>query len=261
MTLAQDFKIAFLSADTPKALQVYGELTQSYDHVPPEQADVIVAIGGDGFMLRVQHQYMGQNIPVFGLNLGTVGFLMNPHNEQDKTDLRHRLQSATPHPLHPLKMTARTKSGEIHTAHAINEISLFRETRQAVKIEIIMDGKTRLNRLMCDGVLVATPAGSTAYNLSVGGPVIPFESNVLALTPISAFRPRRWRGALVNDTATLSFAMHETTKRPASIAADNAEFRDIAHVDIAIDRNTTYTILSDENWDLNERMMREQFEF
>lgn len=260
--LANGFKVAFLASKTPRAQQVYHQMVNTYDHVNPEQANIIVAIGGDGFMLKVQHMYMGQNIPVFGLNLGTIGFLMNPYyTDTDHTHLRDRLAKTISHPLNPLKMVVRTESGEEFSAHAINEISIFRESRQAVNVEIVLNNKPRLSRLMCDGVLVATPAGSTAYNLSVNGPVIPFESHVLALTPISAFRPRRWRGALVQDTSHITFNIYEYNKRPANVAADNYEVKHAVSVDIFKDFNTNYTILSDADLDLNERMLKEQFEF
>ena len=260
--LPDDFKIAFLASETAHAQKVYHQFVNTYDHVNPEQAHIIVAIGGDGFMLQVQHMYMGRNIPVFGLNLGTVGFLMNPYNpDTDHDHLRERLKQAITHPLNPLKMVVRTESGDEFSAHAINEVSIFRESRQAVKVEIILNDKPRISPLMCDGVLVATPAGSTAYNLSVNGPVIPFESQVLALTPISAFRPRRWGGALVADTSHITFNIYEYNKRPANVAADNYEVKHAVSVDVFKDFKTTYTIMSDADLDLNERMLKEQFEF
>ena len=255
--LPVDFTIAFLASDGERAQKALAILSERYDHVDADTADVVVALGGDGFMLQVQHRFMGQNKPIFGLNLGTVGFLMNTYNPDN---LRERLAQAKFHPINPLKMIATNEMGETFTAHAINEVSLFRETRQAAKIEILLDGKKRLETLMCDGVMLATPAGSTAYNLSVNGPIIPFNSQILALTPISAFRPRRWRGALVPKTSKVTFNIREREKRPTSAVADNYEVRNVISVDVYEDLETTYTILSDPDWDLDERILKEQFE-
>ena len=249
-------KIAFVAAETDLAQQALVALTKRYPHVTPDQADVIVAVGGDGTMLETLHRYMQRNVPIFGMNLGSVGFLMNRFDEEG---LIERLALARPAVLHPLLMEARRMNGEMHKALAINEVSLLRETRQTAKIRIIIDGRVRMDELFCDGVLVATPAGSTAYNLSAHGPIVPLGSPILALTPISAFRPRRWRGALLPHTAVVAFEVLESDKRPVSAVADNLEVRDVLKVDIAEDREISLTMLFDAGRSLEERVLAEQF--
>jgi len=232
-------------------------LRARYDCVEdPSTADVIVALGGDGFMLHTLRQFVGVGKPIYGMNRGTVGFLMNEFVTDELTD---RIASADQLTLHPLRMRATCQDGSVEEALAINEVSLFRETRQAATIDIRIDGVARLNGLVCDGVLLATPAGSTAYNLSAHGPIVPLGAEVLALTPISAFRPRRWRGALLPRSARVEFDVRDASKRPVSAVADSTEVRDVRHVEIVEDRNATATILFDPEHNLEERILKEQF--
>jgi len=229
-----------------------------YDWVPMKEADVIVALGGDGFMLQTLHMMLDQRrrIPVFGMNRGTVGFLMNGYSPDGLVD---RVASARSFTLHPLRMEARTISGQIIRSPAINEVSLLRETRQAAKIEISIDGRVRMSELACDGVMVATAAGSTAYNLSAHGPILPLTSQLLALTPISPFRPRRWRGALIPERSTVDFRVLEAAKRPVSAVADQVEVREVAHVRIASDKSIGLELLFDPEYALDDRIVMEQF--
>jgi len=226
-----------------------------YDDVGPEKADVIVALGGDGFMLQSLHAFTASGKPIYGLNLGSVGFLMNEYRIED---LQARLQAAEKAVIHPLKMQAYSPAGTTE-ARAFNEVSLLRETRQAAKIRILVDGKPRISELICDGVLVATPAGSTAYNLSAHGPILPIDAALLALTPISAFRPRRWRGAILPHRAKVRFEILENAKRPVSAVADDFEVRDVTAVDVAEDRSIAMTMLYDAGHNLDERILAEQF--
>lgn len=249
-------KIAFVSADTEPGNAARKRLEDRYPHVPPEEADLIVALGGDGFMLEMLHRYIDRHVPIYGMNRGSVGFLMNTFREHG---LIERLQKAQGVVLHPLRMRARLRNGEIVDALAINEVSLLRETRQAAKVRIRIDGKQRLEELICDGVLVSSPAGSTAYNLSAHGPIIPLGAGILALTPISAFRPRRWRGALLPHTAKVTFEIEEADKRPVSAVADYTEARDVAEVDVHEDRTIDLTLLFDPEHNLEERIIAEQF--
>ncbi len=221
----------------------------------PLDADVIVALGGDGFMLQTLHSFTGKGKPIYGMNLGSVGFLMNDYREDD---LVERLKAAEHAEIHPLKMTAHSPKG-VTQARAFNEVSLLRETRQAAKIRITVDGKPRISELICDGVLVSTPAGSTAYNLSAHGPILPIDAALLALTPISAFRPRRWRGALLPHRAKVRFEILESAKRPVSAVADDFEVRDVSAVDVAEDRSIAMTMLYDAGHNLDERILSEQF--
>jgi NAD+ kinase len=216
----------------------------------------VVALGGDGFMLETLHRNLGARRPIYGMNRGSVGFLMNDY---DETDLTTRIAGAEQAIIHPLSMTAIDSAGGEHRALAINDVSLLRSTRQAAKLRILIDGRVRMEELICDGALVATPAGSTAYNLSAHGPIIPLDAQVLALTPISAFRPRRWRGALLSHQACLSFEVLEAVKRPVSAVADNVEVRSVMRVDVVEDRNTSLAILFDAGRSLEERMLAEQF--
>lgn len=249
-------KIAFVSADTEAGNAGRKRLEDRYEHVPPEEADLIVALGGDGFMLEVLHRYIDRHVPIYGMNRGSVGFLMNAFREHG---LIERLRKAESVVLHPLRMHARLRDDTHIEALAINEVSLLRETRQTAKVRIRIDGKERLDELICDGVLVASPAGSTAYNLSAHGPIIPLGASILALTPISAFRPRRWRGALLPHTAKVTFEVLEADKRPVSAVADYTEARGVAEVDVCEDRSIDLTLLFDPEHNLEERIIAEQF--
>ena len=251
-------KIGFTASDSDEAQAAYDRLTRRYDHVPLEAADVIVALGGDGFMLHSLHRYMDLDKPIYGMNCGTVGFLMNNYSEDG---LLERLEEAEEAVVHPLRMRARTAKGEEIDALAINEVSLLRETRQTARIRISIDSQVRLEELICDGVLVATPAGSTAYNLSAHGPIIPIDANILALTPISAFRPRRWRGALLPHDAKVRFELLEPEKRPVSAVADTTEVRDVVDVHVEEAGETSLRMLFDKGHNLAERILREQFVF
>jgi NAD+ kinase len=247
---------AFVAADSEDARLALAKLGRRYAAVPPEQADIIVALGGDGFMLETLHRFLERGVPIYGMNCGTVGFLLNAYGEDD---LPARLAAAAPIRLHPLRMRARTMAGAEVTALALNEVSLLRESRQAAKIAIRIDGVVRLPELICDGILVATPAGSTAYNLSAHGPILPLGTGVLALTPISAFRPRRWRGAVLPHTAEVTFTIKESEKRPVSAVADYTEARDVVEVSVREDRGVTLTLLFDPEHNLEERILMEQF--
>jgi NAD+ kinase len=249
--------IAFLAADTEEARKALGRLSKRYPPVAPEKASVIVALGGDGMMLETLHRFIGRGMAIYGMNCGTVGFLMNQYGEDD---LPARLAEAQLVELHPLAMTARTIAGETVEARAINEVSLLRETRQAAKLTIRIDGVVRMPELICDGVLLSTPAGSTAYNLSAHGPILPLGSGVLALTPISAFRPRRWRGALLPHSAEVVIEVLENAKRPVSAVADYTEVRDVVQVVVREDRSVALKLLFDPEHNLEERILREQFE-
>ncbi len=253
MTLS---RIAFIAADAPPAREALTTLVATYGQHTPEAADVIVALGGDGFMLEVLHTTMKFARPVFGMHRGTVGFLMNRY---DEANLIERLEAAQDVDLRPLKMEAVTTDGSKHVALAINEVSMLRQTRQAAKLRISVDGRERLSELVCDGALVCTTAGSTAYNLSVHGPVLPLDSNILALTPISAFRPRRWRGAILPHTATVTFDVLEASKRPVSAVADRDEVRDVIQVSVSEDHKTKIRLLFDPEQNLGERILMEQF--
>ncbi len=248
--------IAFLAGNHPAAQAALPEFTKRYASVTPDKAKVIVALGGDGFILETLHRYMNRGIPIYGMNRGTVGFLMNRF---DIENLEQRLAKAIPIRLRPLKMTTTTLSGAHHTALAINEVSLLRQTRQAAHVQITVDGKERLPLLICDGIMVATPAGSTAYNLSAHGPIIPVDAKLLALTPISAFRPRRWRGALLPHRVEVKLKVLDPTLRPVSATADFVEIRDVVEVVIKEDTSAECTILFDAEHNFEERILTEQF--
>ena len=248
--------IAFVASDAPAAQQALAELGAEYGVAPPEKAEVIVALGGDGFMLETLHRYLQRHVPIYGMHRGSVGFLMNGY---EKDGLRERLARAQPVRIHPLEMTARDKRGAECTALAFNEVSLLRETRQTAKIRITIDGVVRVEELTADGILVATPVGSTAYNLSAHGPIIPLGSGVLALTPISAFRPRHWRGALLPHAAKVQFEMLEGDKRPVSAVADYTEVRNVISVAVRENREVALTMLFDPEHNLEERVLKEQF--
>jgi NAD+ kinase len=249
-------RIAFTASDRPEAQEALRVLRARYGEAAPGDAEVIVALGGDGFMLETLHARLQSRRPVYGMNRGSVGFLMNEYSEDD---LLERIDAAERAVIHPLEMIALDVRGETHHALAINEVSLLRQTRQTAKLKISVDGKIRLHELSCDGALVSTPAGSTAYNLSAHGPIIPLDANVLALTPISAFRPRRWRGALLSHTAAVEFEILEADKRPVSAVADNFEVRDVITVHVAEKRNISLTMLFDAGRSLEERVLAEQF--
>ena len=235
-------KIAFLASRSDIAQTALASLEKRYDAVPPEQADVIVALGGDGFILHTLHRFMDRRTPVYGMNRGSVGFLMNAFTEEGLPD---RLNQANEEILRPLAMHACDERGELSEALAINEVALTRDSAQAAKIRIIIDGKVRMEQLIADGVLVATPAGSTAYNLSAHGPIVPMGSGILALTPISAFRPRRWRGALLSNQAKVVFEVQEHTKRPILAVADSKEVRNVVRVEVEESRHHTLKLLYD----------------
>ena len=255
----QRFKsIAFIAGGTPEAREAHDRLTARYGSARPEQADVIVTLGGDGLMLQTLHKFMATGKPIYGMHRGTVGFLMNEY-EPDR--LVERLDAAQITVIHPLRMTATDCAGESHEHYAINEVSLFRQSAQAAHLRILVDGKERLAELIADGVLVATPAGSTAYNLSVQGPIIPIGAPLLALTPISPFRPRRWRGALLPDNATVTIEALDAAKRPVAAVADHDEVRSIRAVDIGMDHTISINLLFDPDHSLDERILGEQFGF
>jgi NAD+ kinase len=249
-------KIAFIAADIPEAQNALRTLLSIYASHSEEEADVLVVLGGDGFMLQCLHRSMELGKPVYGMNRGTVGFLLNRYGEEG---LLERLKTAEETILYPLRMRAANNTGSTFDALAINEVSVFRETREAAHIEIMVDGKVRMPELVCDGVMLATPAGSTAYNLSAHGPILPLGTNVLALTPISAFRPRRWRGALLPGIAQVNFRVLDGEKRPVSAVADNVEYRDITHIEIEQERNIALRLLFDPEHNLEERILNEQF--
>jgi NAD+ kinase len=249
---------ALFVSDTPAARAAEEELRARYRFVEPGDATVVVALGGDGYLLALLHRMLEARatVPVFGMNRGTVGFLMN---DWSPDALPERLAAAKGFHLRPLTMTATTTGGETVTSPAFNEVSLLRETRQAAKIEIAIDGKVRMAELSCDGVLVATPAGSTAYNLSVNGPILPLECDLLALTAISPFRPRRWHGALIPNRSVVEFRMLEAERRPVSAVADQLEVRDVAQVRIATDFARRLELLFDPGYALDDRIFAEQF--
>ena len=249
-------RIAFVAAPTVLARESRARLVALHGDSPLSDAQVVVSLGGDGFMLETLHEMLGRNIPVYGMNCGSVGFLMNAFSEDD---LPARLSVAQAAILHPLRMHAVAATGRVEEALAFNEVSLLRQARQAAKIRITIDGRVRLAELTCDGVLVSTPAGSTAYNLSAHGPIVPLSANLLPLTPISAFRPRRWRGALLPASADVRFEVLEPEKRPVAAVADFSEVRDVVSVVVAEDRSIQATVLFDPQQGLSERIIAEQF--
>lgn len=249
-------KIAFTSSARPEAQEALRRLRQLYGEAGEQAADVIVALGGDGAVLEALRRRMGDGKPVYGMNRGTIGFLMNEYREEG---LPERLARAEAVRIRPLIAGADTADGERVEARAINEVSLFRQTAQTARLRILVDGAERLAELSCDGAMVATPAGSTAYNLSAHGPILPIQAHLLALTPISAFRPRRWRGALLPHGARVVFEVIEPDRRPVAAAADNQEIRNVARVEIAEDAAVSLTMLFDEGHALDERILREQF--
>jgi len=251
-------RVAFVASDSPDAQAALAKLVAIYGNRPSREADAIVALGGDGLMLQTLHRHMNDHIPIFGMNCGSVGFLMNEYREDN---LHERLAHAEVSRIHPLSMIATDCAGKTHKALAINEVSLFRETAQAAKLRISIDGTVRLQELICDGVLVATPAGSTAYNLSAHGPIVPINAPLLALTPISPFRPRRWRGALLPNKARITIEVLETPKRLVSAVADHFETRSVVRVEIEKARNIELYMMCDPDHSLDERILTEQFRF
>ena len=250
--------IAFIAADTAEAQSALRPLAQKYGSVRPEDADVIVALGGDGFMLQTLHAFMNTGKPIYGMHRGTVGFLMNEYGEDG---LRERIAAAVTTAARPLLMEATDIDGKKHRAYAINEVSLLRQSYQAAKLRISIDGKVRLEELVCDGVLVATPAGSTAYNLSAHGPILPIYAPLLALTPISAFRPRSWRGALLPDRAKVRIEVLEPAKRPVNAVADHTEIKSVVEVLVRQDPKAESLVMFDPDHSWDERILAEQFRY
>lgn len=253
-----DRKIAFVSSGVKEADEARDLFAAQYGDAGIADADIVVALGGDGLMLETLHRVMDRSIAVYGLNLGTIGFLLN---EFSPDDLLKRIESAEPTTIRPLVMDAVSVNGEEHTALALNEVSLFRASYQAARIEVQIDGKTRMDELVCDGILLATPAGSTAYNLSAHGPILPINSPLLALTPISPFRPRRWRGAILPESAHVTFVMLEHEKRPVNAVADNVQFTNVTKVSVHQSTHHSATLLFDPGHSLEERVLNEQFRF
>jgi NAD+ kinase len=249
-------RIAFVASSVGEAQQARRRLVRRYGDARPESGDVIVALGGDGLMLATLQRFMNSGKPIYGMHRGTVGFLMNEYAD---AGLIERLNAAHVTVIHPLLMRARDASGRSHRHHAINEVSLFRQTYQAARLRILVDGKERMPQLVADGILLATPAGSTAYNLSVQGPIIPIDAPLLALTPISPFRPRRWRGALLPDRARVTIEVLEAEKRPVAAVADHDEVRSVQSVEIGMDHSASMHMLFDPGHSLDERILGEQF--
>ncbi|HEY5338777.1 MAG TPA: NAD kinase [Rhizomicrobium sp.] len=249
-------KVHFVASHAADAQAALKAMYKKHKDDGPEAADVIVALGGDGFMLQTLHDFLNKQKPIYGMNLGSVGFLMNEYREEG---LEARLAAAEPAQVHPLRMKATTADGKMHEALAFNDVSLLRQTRQTAKLRLLVDEKVRVQELIGDGVLISTPAGSTAYNLSAHGPILPIDADLLALTPISAFRPRRWRGALLSHRARVRLEILENLKRPVSAVADALEVRNVTSVDVAEDRSISMTMLFDAGHSLDERILAEQF--
>ena len=249
-------RIAFVASPSSEAQAAFGQLTRDFGNCDPKDADIVVALGGDGLMLQTLHQHMHTGKPIYGMHRGTVGFLMN---EFSTHDLHTRLAAAKESLLNPLLMRATDVHGKVHLHHAINEVALFRQTNQAAHLRILIDERERMAELSADGILVATPAGSTAYNLSAQGPILPINAALLALTPISAFRPRRWRGALLPIAAFVVIEVLEGDKRPVAAAADHDEVRDVSCVEVISDKTVSMRMLFDPGHSLEERILREQF--
>jgi NAD+ kinase len=251
-------RIAFTASEAPAAKRALARLVKLYGNAELDKADVVVALGGDGHMLQTMHQNVNSNRPIYGMNRGTVGFLMNDFSDRD---LRERLIEAELTRIHPLRMRATTHDGKTHSVIAFNEVSVLRQRHQAAKIAITIDGRSRLDELVCDGILLSTPVGSTAYNLSAHGPILPIGSPLLALTPISAFRPRRWRGAILPHKAKVSLSILDAERRPVAAVADHVEVRNVANVEISEDMKKSVKILFDPGHSLAERVLKEQFRF
>lgn len=251
-------KIMFVASSDPRAQESIDRLTSLYGNVDSSEADVVVALGGDGLMLQTLHRFMNSDLPIYGMNCGSVGFLMNDYSE---AGLMERLAKSEPNIVHPLRMRVRNQENVQFEALAINEVSIFRQTYQAAKLRVSVDDKVRLEELTCDGVLVATPAGSTAYNLSASGPILPLKAPLLALTPISPFRPRHWRGAILTNEAKVKVEVLEGEKRPVSAVADHTEFPSVREVDIEEDSSIHLRMLFDPGHALDERILAEQFRY
>lgn len=251
-------KLAFLASETKDAQEALEKLVSIYGNCKPQEAMAIIALGGDGFMLQTQHEYMNSGLPIYGMNKGTVGFLMN---EYKPDNLRQRVSRALKSKIRPLSMVATDMNGKTHKAVAINEVSLLRQSYQAASLSITTDGKERLEALICDGVLVATPAGSTAYNLSAHGPILPLGAPLLALTPVSPFRPRRWRGALLPNTVEVIIKVNEPEKRPVNAVADHTEIKSVKEVCIKLDMENSGLILFDPDHSWDDRILAEQFQY
>ena len=249
-------RVGFLASQVPVALAAEASLKARFGDHALETCDVVVALGGDGLMLSALHQFMNTDVPIYGMNRGSVGFLMNDYQESDLMDRLHQAYLTT---VHPLKMVAEDETGALHEARALNEVSLLRQRHQAAKLRISVDERVRLAELICDGAMVATPAGSTAYNLSAHGPILPITANMLALTPISPFRPRRWRGALLPASARVVFEVLEAEKRPVAVAADAHETRNVRRVEVRESRSDSAVMLFDPGHSLEERILSEQF--
>jgi NAD+ kinase len=249
-------RIAFVASPSSEAEAAFHQLTSQYGNCDPDQADVVVALGGDGLMLQTLHHHMRSGKPIYGMHRGTVGFLMNEYSTHD---LRTRLEAAHESEINPLLMRATDVNDRVHLHHAINEVYLFRQTSQAARLRILIDERERMPELIADGIIVATPAGSTAYNLSAQGPILPINAALLALTPISAFRPRRWRGALLPNTAYVVIEVLEDDKRPVAAVADHEEVRRVRRVEILSDKTISMRMLFDPGHSLEERILREQF--
>lgn len=248
--------VSFTASRAEDAEVARRELVEIYGDTPPEDADVIVALGGDGFMLQTLHNAMNSGKQIYGMNKGSVGFLMNRYST---SNLIERITAATENVIHPLEMITVDAYGNKHSALAINEVSLLRQSYQAAKLKVDIDGRTRLDELICDGLLLATPAGSTAYNLSAHGPILPLDTPLLALTPVSAFRPRRWRGALLPEKVVVDITVLEHEKRPVNAVADHQEVKSITHVRIRQAHDTSVGILSDSDYSWSDRILSEQF--
>ena len=248
--------LAFIASATPEAESARLTLAKRYGETSPDQADIIVALGGDGLMLQSLHAQMGTGKPIYGMNRGSVGFLMNEYREDG---LLERLAAAHRSVIHPLQMRATDKGGRQSVQRAINDVHLFRRSYQAAKLRISVDGKMRMEELICDGLIVSTPAGSTAYNLSANGPILPLNAPLLAVTPISPFRPRRWRGALLPDRAKVTIAVMESDKRPVSAVADHTEVNEVLAVEVGMDHSVDLVLLHDPGHSLDERILNEQF--
>jgi NAD+ kinase len=254
--LKSEMKIAFYASQKPRAQKAMEELKSTYGFCDPKDADVLVVLGGDGTMLRALHTFVDLDIPFFGLNLGTLGFLLNPYYLDN---LPERIRNANRFDIHPLRMEAVDKHGNIHHKLAFNEVSVLRETHNSANIRLFVNDKERISGLVCDGIMVSTPVGSTAYNSSAGGPIVPLDANVLPLTPISVFRPRRWPGALLSNDSVIKFEILKAIERPVSATADSKEVRDVREVTVRQETTISKTILYDPNNPLEERIFQEQF--
>ncbi|MCB1531744.1 MAG: NAD kinase [Alphaproteobacteria bacterium] len=249
-------KFSFYASQKPRAQKALEELKGLYGQHDPADADALIVLGGDGTMLRALHAHEDNDLPIFGMNLGTLGFLLNPY---DTKDLEKRIEKANRFTIHPLRMEATDKQGKTYSEIAFNEVSLLRETHNSAKIRVLVNGKERISELVCDGIMVSSPVGSTAYNSSAGGPIVPLDANVLPVTPISAFRPRRWPGALVSNKCEIKFEILKAVERPVSATADAVEVRDVREVTVRESRTVSKTILYDPDNPLEERIFEEQF--